>query len=163
MTRVYLSLGSNIDRERNIPAAIHDLRTEFGELEISPVYESQAVGFAGDAFYNLVVGFETDREVVELTRRLNAIEDAHGRVRGGEKYSSRTLDVDLLLYGDAVMHEQGLNVPRDEIERYAFVLRPLAEIAGQLRHPVNGQRYSELWAQFDAAEQPLKRVELAFD
>ena len=163
MTRVYLSLGSNIDRDRNIPAAIRDLRDEFGELDISPVYESKAVGFAGSAFYNLVVGFETQREVAELTRRLDAIEDAHGRVRGSEKYSSRTLDIDLLLYGDAVMHEQGLNVPRDEIERYAFVLRPLAEIAGTLRHPVSGQRYADLWARFDAADQPLKRVELEFD
>jgi 2-amino-4-hydroxy-6-hydroxymethyldihydropteridine diphosphokinase len=156
--RAWLSLGSNIEPERQIPTALESLRHQFGELIISPVYESEAVGFVGDNFYNLVVGILTRLSARELASRLREIEAAHGRVRGAEKFSPRTLDIDLLTFGDRVIDEQGVQVPRDEILRYAFVLRPLADVAPQERHPVDGRSYAALWSAFDPGEQKLWRV-----
>jgi 2-amino-4-hydroxy-6-hydroxymethyldihydropteridine diphosphokinase len=134
------------------------LRQQFGELIVSPIYESEAVGFDGDNFRNLVVGILIRLPARELAGRLRDIESAHGRVRGAEKFSSRTLDIDLLTYGEQVIDEQGVQVPRDEILRYAFVLRPLADVAPQERHPVVGRTYAELWSAFDKGEQKLWRV-----
>lgn len=156
--RAWLSLGSNIEPQQRIPAALEALREHFGSLVVSPVYESEAVGFDGDNFHNLVVGIETRLPVQELVRLLREIEAAHGRVRGAEKFSSRTLDIDLLTYGDHIIDQDGVQVPRDEILRYAFVLLPLSEVATQERHPVTGRTYRELWADFDADDQPLWRV-----
>lgn len=103
MTRkVYLSIGSNIDREDNVRSAIRCLNARFGQLEISPVYESESVGFKGDAFFNLVVGVTTDLALSELNHLLKVIEDEHGRERSGPKFSSRSLDIDVVTYGDEV-------------------------------------------------------------
>ena len=158
--RVWLSLGSNIDRERNISGALRDLAAEFGQLVVSRVYECEAVGFDGEPFYNLVVGIDSERSPLELAGAMRAIEDAHGRTRGGDKFAPRTLDIDLLTYGDAVLDEGPLRLPRDEILKYAFVLGPLAEVAGAERHPLDGRSYAEIWAAFDQAGQPLQPVEL---
>jgi len=150
-----LSLGSNIEREENIRGALHALKAAFGDLVVSQVYESEAVGFAGAPFYNLVVGFETDQGVDELMDCFRRIEADFGRVRGGEKFAARTLDIDLLTYGDLVQERGRVVLPRDEILKYAFVLQPLAEVAGDERHPVSGQRYDALWAAFDKGDQRL--------
>jgi 2-amino-4-hydroxy-6-hydroxymethyldihydropteridine diphosphokinase len=160
MPRVWLSLGSNLERERNLRAAVAALRRAYGPLILSPVYESQAVGFDGDPFLNLVVGLDTEQPPERLVKELHAIEDAHGRVRGQARFGPRTLDIDLLLYGDLVRTDGGIRVPRDEITRYAFILRPLSEVAGAQRHPVAGKTFRELWYAFDAAGQPLRPVEL---
>lgn len=160
MTRVFLSIGSNIDRETNIRAGVAALRECFGELRLSTVYESEAVGFEGDPFYNLVAGFETDITPEELVAALRAIEDRHGRVRTGPRFSSRTLDIDLLLYGDAVF-DAPVVIPRKEITRNAFVLLPLAELAPDAVHPLTGKTYAAMWEAFDKASQPLWPV--AFD
>lgn len=149
MPEVFLSLGSNIDRERHIPSALAELGRRFGPLAVSSIYETAAVGFEGPSFHNLVVGFETALSLPEISPILTEIEEMHGRTRQCKKFSSRTLDIDLLLYGDAVLEEGKLKLPRDEILRYAFVLEPLAEIAPDHRHPVNKQSYAELWAAFD--------------
>ncbi len=155
MPQVWLSIGSNLEREKNIRGALRALKEAFGDLTLSRVYESEAVGFVGDPFFNLVAGFETDQPVAEVVDQLHAIEAAHGRERGEKKFASRTLDIDLLIYGDLVLQEGELELPRDEITRYAFVLLPLAEVAGPERHPVLGQTYRQLWQGFDASEQPL--------
>ncbi len=149
MPRVYLSIGSNIDRERSIRQGIRQLREQFGGLTLSTIYESEAVGFEGDAFYNLVVGFDSDLGWQEIQQRLRQIEEDNGRERGAEKFNPRTLDLDLLLYGDLDLQEQGVDLPRAEIFEYAFVLKPLAEIAGEERHPQTGERYDRLWERFD--------------
>ena len=161
MPRIWLSLGSNQARERSLRGAVRMLRAAFGSLILSPVYESAAVGFAGDPFLNLVVGAETDRPIEAVQRRLREIEDAHGRVRGPDRFAPRTLDIDLLTYGDAVRPD--LDLPRDEIERYAFVLGPLADVAPGEVHPTLGQSYGALWAAYDQAAQPLRRVEFDWD
>ena len=90
---------------------------------------------------------------------LAEIEDAHGRDRSGPRFSSRTLDLDLLLYDDLVIDEYKLKLPRNDIERYAFVLGPLAEIAGSKRHPVTGRRYADMWLEFDDSQQQLTRID----
>lgn len=155
MTRIYVSLGTNIDRETNLRAGVAELRHCFGELVLSSVYESEAVGFSGDPFYNMVAGFESDESVEAVAQELHAIEDRHGRQRNGPRFSSRTLDIDLLLYGDRVIDEGKLHLPRDEITKHAFVLWPLAEIAPDENHPVLGVTYGELWQTFDRSKQSL--------
>ena len=149
MTRGYISIGSNIDKEKNIPSSLQALGCLFGVLTISSVYESEPVGFSGDTFYNMVVGFDSDLDVKAVAKHLRQIELDHGRTRDCKKFSSRTLDLDLVLYGDLVVSDGRLQIPRDEIERYAFVLEPLAEVAGDLQHPVKHITYAEMWRKFD--------------
>ena len=162
MTKIYISLGSNIDRERNTLAGISALRERFGELELSSVYESEAVGFEGDPFYNMVIACEVGEDVHTINRTLAEIEDAHGRDRSGPRFSSRTLDLDLLLYGDLVLDESGLRLPREEILKNAFVLWPLAEVAPDLVHPTAGRTCAELWADFDKSRENLAPIEFDF-
>ncbi|MFQ5643186.1 MAG: 2-amino-4-hydroxy-6-hydroxymethyldihydropteridine diphosphokinase [Thiogranum sp.] len=159
MVKVYVSVGSNIDRERNIASALGDLAGEYGELQQSRTFETEAVGFEGDAFYNLVVAFETGQTPQQVLEVLNRIEDKHGRDRSVGKFSSRTLDLDLLLYGDLVLDEPHLKLPRPEILEYAFVLQPLAEIAGDRKHPVTGFSFSMMWDAFDPTAQPMWPLE----
>jgi len=160
MPHVWISVGSNIAREKNINAALSDLRDAFGPLAVSPVYETEAVGFKGDAFFNLVAGFDTGRSPLELHRLLREIEARHGRERDGGKFAARTLDLDLLTYGQAVTEEGGKALPRDEITRYAFVLAPLADVAPDERHPELGQSYRQLWERFEKSnESGLRRLE----
>jgi 2-amino-4-hydroxy-6-hydroxymethyldihydropteridine diphosphokinase len=158
VARVYVSVGSNIDRDHNIAMALHLLEAAFGELKTSSVYESEAVGFESDPFYNLVVGFDTRDSPREIQDLLHCIEEASGRIRT-TGLSARTLDLDLLLYDDLVIDVDGLVLPRADINRYAFVLGPLAEIAGDERHPVSGERYADMWSAFDAVGQNLSRLD----
>jgi 2-amino-4-hydroxy-6-hydroxymethyldihydropteridine diphosphokinase len=153
MPTAYISIGSNIERDKNIPSSLAALAQCFGTLTVSSVYESESVGFTGAAFYNLVVAFESDWEVKAVGKKLRQIELEHGRTREAQKFSARTLDLDLILYGDLVISDGRLQIPRDEIERYAFVLEPLAEIAPDLTHPLNQKSYAQLWQEFDKSEQ----------
>ena len=162
MPHVWLSIGSNLDRDRCIAGAVTELRERYGELILSRVYESEAVGFEGSPFYNLVAGFETDQPPEALAAVLRRIEDTFGRRRGPNKFAPRTLDIDLLTYGDLVSDDPSVDLPRDEITRYAFVLGPLAEVAGDERHPRTGQSYAELWAGFDREGQTLRPVVFEF-
>jgi len=149
MARVFVSIGSNIDRDLHFPAGLEALHARFGRLSVSTVYACPAVGFDGDDFYNAVVAFDSDEPAAAIHAALHAIEDRHGRDRTRPKFSARTLDLDLLLYGDQVLRDGRLVLPRPEIERFAFVLAPLAELAGERRHPVRGETFATLWARFD--------------
>ena len=161
MPRCWLSLGSNQDREASIRGAVASLRADFGDLVLSSVYESPAEGFSGALFLNLVAGIETDLGVAEIDGILRRIEDAHGRIRGPDKFAPRTLDIDLLTYGDRVGTLDGRALPRDEILRYAFVLGPLAEVAPDEVCPGAGQSYRELWTGLRPAHPPLTRFPMA--
>ncbi|MCP5424996.1 MAG: 2-amino-4-hydroxy-6-hydroxymethyldihydropteridine diphosphokinase [Gammaproteobacteria bacterium] len=161
MAKVYVSIGSNRDRERNICSCLRHLREVFGELQVSTVYRSASIGFQGADFLNLVVGFDTAWDVWTVATLMRRIETAHGRRRGQHRFTSRTLDLDVLLYDDLVLQDDALHVPRDDITRYAFVLCPLAELAGECRHPLLAVTFAELWRAFPVDERPpLQAVEL---
>ena len=162
MSRVYVSVGSNIDREHNIRSCIRQLDEVFGHLVVSTIYETTAVGFKGENFFNLVVGFDTDKSLEVLVSDLRNIETAHGRRRlDAPKFSARTLDLDLLLYGDQVGTASGVSVPSEDILRYGFVLGPLAEVAGARFHPVLKRTFTELWDAFDANQGKLEPLDFA--
>ena len=162
MARVYVSIGSNIDQERNILACLDALSSAFGELMLSPVYESEAVGFEGENFYNLVAGFDTTMPVGELSRFLRRIESDNGRRREGPKYSSRTLDIDILTYDDLAGEVDGVELPRDEILENAFVLLPLVDVAPDLVHPVTGKTCRQIWQSFELDGQKLWPIDFTW-
>lgn len=155
MARIFLGLGSNIDPEENLRLGIRELRRRYGELAISAVYKSAAVGFEGPDFLNLVVACDTEQSPLEVHEQIEIIHWMAGRKRGEERFSSRPLDIDLLLYGDQVIDTPPLRIPRSDVLEYAFVLRPLAELAPDLAHPLTGRTLSDHWAAFDEASQPL--------
>ena len=159
MALVYLSLGSNIERRRRITAALDALAECFGELVVSSVYESESVGFDGDSFYNLVVGIHASLAVGEVSKILKSIEDQNGRDRSGPRFGSRSLDIDILTVDDIAGEIDGIQLPRDEVLKNAFVLLPLAEIAPQTQHPVTTQSYSQHWQEYDKSKQELWPVE----
>jgi 2-amino-4-hydroxy-6-hydroxymethyldihydropteridine diphosphokinase len=155
---VYVSAGSNVVPEENLRLACRELARRFGPLAMSGVYRNPPVGFTGDDFLNLVLRFRTAEPPAVIVAELERLHVLAGRVRGLERFAPRTLDLDLLLYGDAIITEYAIRVPRDDIVKYGFVLGPLAELAPDLRHPVTGQTMTELWAAFDQRKFPLERV-----
>ncbi|HEU4665845.1 MAG TPA: 2-amino-4-hydroxy-6-hydroxymethyldihydropteridine diphosphokinase [Dokdonella sp.] len=160
MHRAWLSLGSNLDAERHLRAALAELRARFGRLVVSPAYRFAAVGFDGPAFVNLAAGVDSDLDAPALNDWLHALEDRHGRRRDVPRYSSRTLDIDIVLFDDAVIDGPGhLQVPRRELAE-TFVLKPLAEIAAEVRVPGDGRTLAELWAASPDRATRLERVVL---
>jgi len=162
MAKIYISIGSNIDAEKNIRLAIQALQEHYGKLVLSSVYESEAVGFDGDNFLNLVVALKTDEDVHTVAATLRKIEDDNGRDRSGPRFSARSVDLDLLLYDDLVTNDNGLELPRDEITKNAFVLLPLEEIAPQLIHPLSGKTMCDHWMSFDQDSQKLWIIDFKF-
>ena len=155
MTRVYLSLGSNLEPEKNLRAAMDELRLKFGDVIVSPTYRYPAVGFEGPDFLNLAAVIDTDLDAAALNDWLHDLENRHGRRRDVPRFSSRTLDVDIVFYGNAVIDD--LQSPRSEL-KYAFVLQPMADIAADVSHPVSKRTISELWR--ESHESPGERGEL---
>jgi 2-amino-4-hydroxy-6-hydroxymethyldihydropteridine diphosphokinase len=161
MPRVYLGIGSNIEPQANIRSGLQTLRERYGTLSVSTVYRTEAIGFEGDDFYNLVVGFDTGLPLRTLAKELREIEYRHGRRRDETKYSSRRLDIDILLYGHEILHDQGIDVPRSDISRYYFVLGPLVELDPALRHPETGVELADLWA--DMTKDPISLCPVELD
>jgi len=157
---VYVSLGSNVEPEINIQKAVQAMRAAFGELRLSPVYRSAAVGFEGDDFLNLVAGFETSDSLHAVVASSRLIEDELGRDRSQPKFSPRPIDLDILLFADQVIDEPGIQIPRRDIVKQAFVLKPLQDLAGDDLHPQTGQSYAELWLEMLAQAPRLDLVEL---
>ena len=163
MARIYLGVGSNIDPEPNIAGGLATLKAHFGTLIVSSIYATVAVGFEGDEFYNLVVGFDSDDDVYTIVDVLKSIESAHGRTHDEPKYASRSLDLDLLTYDEQILHNKDISIPREDILKYAFVLKPLAEIAPETRHPQTRIRYRELWNEFTDKGAVLRDVSHLFE
>lgn len=153
MTSVYISVGSNIDRHINIYAGLNALCKRYGELVLSPVYETTAVGFEGDPFFNLVVVIQTQEAAEDINLFLKAVENMQGRKRSAEKYSPRTLDMDMLLYGDQQLNQPGLEIPRDEIFKYAFVLKPLSDLIPDKICPGRNKTFAQLWLDFQSGRE----------
>ena len=158
MATVFAGLGSNVDPEENLHLGVRELRARYGDVQLSAVYRSKSVGFEGDDFLNLVARFETEAPPEAVCKDIESIHDLAGRDRRGGKWSARTLDIDLLLYDDLVVDDEPAKIPRDDVLEYSFVLRPLAELAPDLRHPVTGKTMYEHWQEFDAASHPLEVV-----
>jgi 2-amino-4-hydroxy-6-hydroxymethyldihydropteridine diphosphokinase len=171
MTLACLSLGSNVAPEANLRSAIAALRARFGELKLSQVYRCEAVGFEGPDFLNAAAVVDTDIGPVALDAWLHELEDAHGRDRDAPRFGDRTLDIDLVLYGDLVLPGPGtpgaasrgsgpgqpLQLPRDELH-HAFVLRPLAEIAPDMVEPRSGRTLAQLWLESPERDNPMTVV-----
>ena len=158
MATVYVGLGSNIDPENNLHVGVRELRERYGELQLSAVYKSKAAGFDGDDFLNLVAGFESNDSPSAIYEQIELIHNLTGRDRESGKWEARPLDIDLLLYNDLVMDERPVRIPRIDVLEYSFVLRPLAELAPDLVHPVTGRTMLDHWQEFDAASHPLDVV-----
>lgn len=158
LIQVYLNLGSNVERERYLTAGLAELRASFSDVRVSTVFESAAVGFVGDAFWNLGVALQTDWPLAELAAWLRQVEYDHGRPQHATRFSARTLDIDIVSYSDLVGEFNGVVLPRPELTENAFVLAPMAELAPTSEHPVLGVSYHELWERYDKSNQPLKIV-----
>lgn len=160
MNQIYISVGSNIDRVKHTCAGLDAMQASFGELRLSSVYESEAVGFDGSPFYNLVVAAKTNMGIADTVATLKGIERDNGRVSTEKKFAPRTLDLDLLLF-NSVVTQTPIELPRAEILYNAFVLLPLAELAPHLVHPITGKKVQLLWEEFDQSSQKLWKI--AFD
>lgn len=158
MAKVFAGLGSNIDPEDNLHLGVRELRARYGDLQLSAVYRSESVGFDGDDFLNLVARFETEASPESICKEIERIHELAGRDRNDGKWSARPLDIDLLLYDDLVVDDKPVRIPRNDVLEYSFVLRPLAELAPEFRHPVTGKTMREHWQEFDAASHPLEVV-----
>ncbi|CAH6976461.1 2-amino-4-hydroxy-6-hydroxymethyldihydropteridinepyrophosphokinase [Vibrio chagasii] len=164
MATVYVSIGSNINREHHVTESLKALNDRFAPLHLSNFYDCEPVGFEGDNFLNLVVGFECDLAVTELSQVLHQIELDNDRKRETKEYASRTMDIDILLYGNQTGIIDGVELPRGEITEYAFVLRPLVDVAAQERHPTLDISFQRLWDNFDQVSQKTAPIsfELSF-
>ncbi|HEV2229619.1 MAG TPA: 2-amino-4-hydroxy-6-hydroxymethyldihydropteridine diphosphokinase [Steroidobacteraceae bacterium] len=158
MPEVYVAAGSNVEPERRMQQAVAELAREFPGARFSSWYRNRAAGFEGDDFINLVAGFGTALPAHALLERLHAIEERCGRPRDAPRWAPRSMDLDVLLYGDLVCEEPGLKLPRPDLLERAYMLGPLAELAPQLMHPTAGLSVGELWRRFDRQAHPLERL-----
>jgi 2-amino-4-hydroxy-6-hydroxymethyldihydropteridine diphosphokinase len=156
---VYVAAGSNVEPERNLALAAELLRREFPDVQFSPWYRNRAVGFEGADFINLAAGFTTPLSIEELLSRLHAIETACSRPRDAPRWAPRSMDLDVLLYGELVRDEPRLKLPRPDLLKRAFMLGPLAALAPELMHPTERVTIGELWRRFDRAGHELVEIE----
>lgn len=163
MPALSLSIGSNIDAAQNVRRALALLRAEFGDVRCSSVYESESVGFAGDNFLNLAAVISTEKPLEQILPLIKRIEDKLGRDREQPKFSGRTIDIDILTYGDVTGLIAGIELPRDEITRNAFVLCPLAELLPGAAHAGTGKTYAALWQDYDKQRQKLWSIPFDWD
>ena len=147
MSILHLNIGSNQDRRKNIRSALDQLDIFFEKIKVSSLYESPSEGFEGKDFYNVGVNVETNKNASEVLDILHKIEDSLGRNRAVPKFSSRIIDLDLVIYDDMI--DEKINVPRKDILKYAFVLAPLLELNPDGIHPEKGVSYLNLWEEFE--------------
>lgn len=152
-TRVAVALGSNLEpRWEHLERGVRGLGALVEDLEASPVYETRPCGDRRQPdFLNLCCVGSTELPARSLLEAMHRLEREAGRVRTGRRYGPRTLDLDLLLYGDAVIREKGLVVPHPRMAKRAFVLVPLRDVAPEWRHPASGRTVAEMAAEVDTS------------
>ena len=155
MSLVHLNIGSNQNRRSNIRLAVESLELHFSDIVLSSLFESPSEGFKGNDFYNVGVNITTLKTTNEVVDILRDIENSLGRDRSLPKFSSRMIDLDLVLYGRII--DETLNVPRKDILKYAFVLAPLAELNPEEIHPLEGASYQSLWKTFQSEQDFILR------
>ena len=160
MPEVFVAAGSNVEPIVNLRRALALLRAAYPGLRVSRAWRNAAVGFEGEDFVNLVVGFETDEPLAAVIARLHGIEAACGRARAAPRWAPRSMDLDVLLYGDRVGDEPGVTLPRPDLVRRAYMLKPMAELAPELLHPTLGLTMRELWQRFDRTAHRMQEIDL---
>ena len=160
MPEVFVAAGSNVEPVVHLRRALGILASHYPRLRRSRAWRNAAVGFEGEDFVNLVVAFETDEPVHAIIARLHETEAACGRPRDAPRWAPRSMDLDVLLYGDRVSHEPGLTLPRPDLVRRAYMLGPITELAPELRHPTLGLTMRELWEHFDRDAHPMQEIDL---
>jgi 2-amino-4-hydroxy-6-hydroxymethyldihydropteridine diphosphokinase len=162
VTQVLVAAGSNVEPRVNLQRALDVLARHYPQLRCSRAYRNRAVGFAGEDFVNLAFGFDTSDDVRTVIERLHEAEAACGRARNAPKWAPRSMDLDILLYGDRVCDEPGLVLPRPDLVRRAYMLGPAAEIAPDTVHPTLGVTLAALWRGFAQGDHPLEVVDLGW-
>ena len=158
--KVFLGIGSNLESEKNINSCINYFRASFKDCIISPIYQSPSFGFAGNDFYNLVIAITTHFELYKFKQWIMQLEDMHGRDRSQHRYSNRTLDIDILLYNDVQVETQELILPRPELLRQDYILKPMVDIAASLLHPLTRKSFLFHWQQMQNNQEiKLKKIE----
>jgi 2-amino-4-hydroxy-6-hydroxymethyldihydropteridine diphosphokinase len=152
VTAVYVAAGSNVEPTAILRRALDALARHFAPLRLSRTYRNRAVGFEGDDFLNLVIAFDTSLDVHAVLERLHEAEAACGRAREAPKWAPRSMDLDILLYGNLVCEEPGLVLPRPDLLRRPYMLGPMAELAPELLHPTAGRTMAELWRELEARD-----------
>lgn len=162
MTRVLVAAGSNVEPRANLRRALGLLAVHYPRLRCSTAYRNRAVGFEGDDFVNLAIDFDTADDVRSVLERLHEAEAACGRPRAAPKWAPRSMDLDILLFGDQVCDEPGLVLPRPDLVRRAYMLGPAAELAPDVVHPTLGVTLADLWRNFAQEGHRLEAVELGW-
>jgi 2-amino-4-hydroxy-6-hydroxymethyldihydropteridine diphosphokinase len=161
--RVFVAAGSNLEPRRHLPRACADIRHAWPDAVFSRAYRNKAVGFDGPDFINLVVGFTTAQPLDAVIARLRAIETQCGRPRYAPKWASRSMDLDVLLYGDRVEKTADYTLPRPDLLKRPYMLGPMAEIAPEVLHPTAGKTIAQLWQEFDSDGHEMNEVQLTSD
>ena len=158
--KVFIGIGSNLNKIKNIKSSISKIKNDYENVKLSPVYETKSMGFDGPNFYNLVCSFNTTEDIYKLKEKLNKIELDHGRNLNETKYSSRTLDIDILYYDNLILVDDKIKIPRKEIIEYDFVLRPLIDIDAEFIHPVLLIPNNKIEEEYDIKKHIIAEVDI---
>tara|TARA_B100001123_G_C15273757_1_gene1011334 strand:+ start:725 stop:1231 length:507 start_codon:yes stop_codon:yes gene_type:complete len=159
---IFVGIGSNIDRVKNIKSCIKLIQSKFEDIKISPVYETRSMGFDGPNFYNLVCSFYTFLDLYNLKKNLNNLELDHGRSLNETKFSSRTLDIDILYYDNLIISNDIIKLPRKEILDYDFVIQPLTDLAPNFIHPEVKIKHKNILEKEDFEKNIIKKIDFIF-
>ncbi|MBR9790010.1 MAG: 2-amino-4-hydroxy-6-hydroxymethyldihydropteridine diphosphokinase [Vibrionaceae bacterium] len=144
MITAYIGVGTNIDREQHAKVAYKELQQLGEDLLVSPIYECEPIGFSSQNFYNFVIALRTTLSLEELSRCLREIEFKWGREENAQKYQDRTLDLDIVLFGE-IISKQKPELPRSDIYKYPFVTKPLYDLEPHLVIPGDGRTVADVW------------------
>jgi 2-amino-4-hydroxy-6-hydroxymethyldihydropteridine diphosphokinase len=161
MITAYVGIGSNTDKHLHIERAIQALLKIDPNLRMSTIYECPPVGFEGESFFNLMVEIKTFFTLSQFSQALRDIEFCLGRSVNAQKMQDRTIDLDIILFGDCVS-EGALRIPREDIYNYAFVIQPLYELCPNLVIPKDGRTVKDVWFDTQGGE-PLIAIQPWFD